>query len=62
MLHYIKMYEAQFDQVIQCPVAEETAAKARDSGLEVSAEPFPDLVVTSRNRSERKVENGRIVG
>lgn len=62
MPYYVKIYEPQFDQVIQCPVDEDMAVKARASGFEVSADPFPNLIVASRNRSERKVENGRVVG
>lgn len=54
-MNYIKRYDQFFDEMLQSPVSDETAAKAREAGIEVCGEPWPDLPIRSRMRSEREL-------
>lgn len=53
---YIKVYSLAYDEVFQCEINEETAAKAIFTDSEVSKEPFPSIPIRSRLISEANKE------
>lgn len=64
---YICVYLKDFDQMIQCYADDDLIAKLITNGkgkkeICLSDTPFPNIVLTSRNRSEMKIKNGKIIG
>ena len=52
-MKFAQIYLVEFDETIQCPVSDETAAKLAALSVVVTDEPAPGLPIRSRLTSER---------